>query len=307
MGQLLSHQSGLPLGTIGPPSEYAPGSSMPTARQFIETDARLVAEPGSGFAYSDVGFNMLQLAVESVTGESFAGYMQRAVLAPLGMEDSSYAWQETYAGALATGYEINGTPVEPYVYPAGASGGLLADVDDLARFVAAEVADAAGVLSADSIDAMHEERVEIPGLYGFVADGYAYGHFIERLSDGRTAVWHGGQGHGWMTHFHAVPDTGDGIVVLTNSQRSWPFLAHVLTDWARWSGVGTVNFGLITRATTFVWALIALLGAVTLWRIGRLVVGLVRGSRQVAPFSQSGALKRAVQFVVGGLLLALVE
>jgi hypothetical protein len=40
-----------------------------------------------------------------------------------------------------------------------------------------------------------------------------------------------------MTHFHSVPETGDGIVILTNSQRSWPFFSEILGDWAAWCGL----------------------------------------------------------------------
>ena len=36
---------------------------------------------------------MLQLAIEEVTGEPFASYMQREVLDPLGMTHSSFAWR----------------------------------------------------------------------------------------------------------------------------------------------------------------------------------------------------------------------
>jgi hypothetical protein len=43
----------------------------------------------------------------------------------------------------------------------------------------------------------------------------------------------------------AVPETGDAIVLLTNSQRSWPFIAHVLSDWAQWRGFPSVGMGRI--------------------------------------------------------------
>ncbi len=38
----------------------------------------------------------------------------------------------------------------------------------------------------------------------------------------------------WMTYSHLVPETGDGIVVLANSQRSWPLFSHLLSDWAHY-------------------------------------------------------------------------
>jgi CubicO group peptidase (beta-lactamase class C family) len=279
-----------------------------------------VSEPGGGFSYSDVGFNVLELIVEEVTGESFVGYMDRAVLAPLGMEDSSYAWRPEYAAGLAAGHEMDGTPVPPYVYPASAAGGLFVTVDDVARFVAAGMLTAPGaggaaqgsgshvreVLTADAIRRMYQPRAEIPGLYGQVADAYGLGHFIERLPDGRTAIWHGGQGHGWMTHFHSVPRSGDGIVVLTNSQRSWPFLASVLPLWAHWSGIGDVRFSVIIPATRVFWGVVAAVALAAIWQAYRLVVGVVRGSRRPALVSAGRPLSRGVQLLGGTGLIALV-
>src|SRR6056297_1272539 len=78
-------------------------------------------------------------------------------------------------------------------------------------------------------------------LFGLTTDGYWLGHFTETLSDGRHAVWHGGQGYGWMSHMHLVPDTGDGIVILSNSQRAWPLFAALLKDWSTGLGVAPVG------------------------------------------------------------------
>ncbi len=308
--RVLSNRSGLPLGTIGPPTEYAPDEPRPTALEFVNDDAVIVHEPGSGFLYSDVAFNTLELVVEAATGESFADFMGREVLSPLGMTDSSYAWQDRYATDLAMGHEMDGTPVAPYVYPARASGGLFVDVEDVARFVAAGAIRSTdprgGVLTAESLEEIYEPRAEIPGLYGFVADSYGFGHFIETLPDGRQAVWHGGQGHGWMTHFHSVPDSGDGIVILTNSQRAWPLIASVLPEWARWSGAGSVRFGVIVPATRGFWALIAFAGTIALWRAFRLVAGFRARSRRFAPLARPNRVGRLIELLFGFGLIAFV-
>jgi hypothetical protein len=68
-----------------------------------------------------------------------------------------------------------------------------------------------------------------------------------------------------MTHFHFVPESGDGIVILTNSQRSWPFMAQVLRDWGQWNGFGTLKFGRIIFATTAMWTLIGLVLLASTW------------------------------------------
>ncbi|MFO8064990.1 MAG: serine hydrolase domain-containing protein [Spirochaetia bacterium] len=291
VSRLLSNTAGLPLGRVGPAVEYAPGSEMPSKRSYLAEEVRLVQEPGAGFIYSNVGFNLLELVVENVSGQGFESYMKEAVLEPLGMREASYAWEERLSGLMPTGYELDGTPVPPYVYPVNGSGGLFADTEDLARFVIA------------TMEQQHTPLVEIPGLFGFAADAYGVGHFIETLPDGRRAVWHGGQGHGWMTHFHAIPETGDGIVILTNSQRSWPFMSSVLTDWARWSGAGRVKFGIIVWASRVLRAALALVVLGALARAYRLAREVIRRERRVAPLSPVARVSRAIQAGAGALVI----
>jgi CubicO group peptidase (beta-lactamase class C family) len=301
--RLLSGNAGMPLGPIGTRAEYPPGTDMPSLRDYLGREALPIREPGSGFLYSNVGFNLLELVIEEVTGRDFAEYMAAEVLRPLGMRGSSYSWDEGYRSSLPMGYELHGAPVPPYVYSVRASGGLFTDAEDIARFVSASMTGPyftdRSVLLGESIRLIHAPQVKIEGLFAVVADSYGFGHFIETLPDGRRAVWHGGQGHGWMTHFHLVPESGDGIVILTNSQRSWPFIAKVLSEWATWRGLGSVGFGRITYATTTLWAIIGAVGLATLWLAYRLVRGLLRGARRLAPLGRQHRAGRLLLAVFG--------
>ncbi len=153
---------------------------------------------------------------------------------------------------------------------------------------------------------LYTPQVDIPGLSGAVADSYGLGHFIEKLPNGRQAVWHGGQGHGWMTHFHLIPASGDGIVILTNSQRSWPLIAQVLRDWSTWSGIGPVKFSRITYAVTGLQIVVGLIMLASLWQFYRLAAGLLSGSRRFAPLSIAHRRARLILAVLGvGIMAAL--
>ncbi len=235
--QLLSHTAGMPLGTIG--VRYSPKEDVPSLEESLSKDAVLKQEPGLSFSYSNTGFNLLELLIEEVTGHDFAEYMAEEVLNPLGMHHSGFTWSEEWEPPVPIGYDLDGNPVPVYVYPDKASGGLFATVEDIATFITAGMINFSPrgheVLDAQSINKLYTPTVEIPGLYGLAFDSYGLGHFIESLPNDRKAVSHGGQGSGWMTHFHSVPETGDGIVILTNSQRSWPLIAHILSDWAEWN------------------------------------------------------------------------
>ena len=300
---LLSGNAGMPLGTIGKDIEYAPQSQMPSLQGYLTSEAHLIQKPGLGYMYSNVGFNLLELLIEDITGRDFAEYMADEILLPLGMQDSSFAWNESLGSSVPNGHELDGTPVPPYVYPVKASGGLLASVEDIARFVSAGMTDYYhtdhNVLTKKSLSQLYTPEVEVSGIYSFVSESYGFGHFIETLPTGQNAVWHGGQGHGWMTHFHSIPKTGDGIVILTNSQRSWPLIAEVLTDWAKWNDLGSVRFSRITYATTASWILVGLIALVSLWVVYRLVHGLCHRNRRFAPPSRNSRDKRLSQVILG--------
>lgn len=307
--RLLSGNTGLSLGTIGKTVEYEPQTPMPTLQDFLNQEVNWHQEPGSGFMYSNTGYSLLELLIEEVTGRDFAAYMADEILAPLGMKYSSFAWQEWFHSAIPTGYELNGSAVPPYVYPARASGGLFATVKDIASFVCAGMTGAhvdCEVLKWESIQQIYTPQVEIDGLFGFVADEYGFGHFIEILSDGRKAVWHGGQGHGWMTHFHSIPESGDGIVILTNSQRSWPFMAQVLSDWSGWLGIKPVKMGRITIAVKALWTLIGFVALISLLQAYWLFTGLIKANRRFAPFSLEHRVVRLLQMVFGLVIIAVL-
>lgn len=295
---LLSHTAGMPLGSIG--LRYAPGEKKPALRQQLLADAFLKQEPGRSFSYSNTGFNILEALIEEITERDFSEYMKNELLLPLGMEHSSFDWNESFNDQIPKGYDLKGNPVPVYVYAEKASGGLFASVADIAAFLAAgmtndSVADRK-VINTQSINELYMPRADIHGFYGLAFDAYGFGHFIESLSNGRIAVSHGGQGTGWMTHFHSVPSTGDGIVILTNSQRSWLLISHLLTDWAGWNGFSGVGMSRILLGEKIIRTLIVLLLSLLLWQAGRLIIAVFSGRRRFRLLSGTSGLKSYVYF-----------
>ena len=266
--QLLSHTGGLPLGDVF--TIYSPHEEMPSLREKLTQEAVLVREPGSAFSYSNTGYNLLELLIEEVTGQAFGDYMRREILHPLGMNRSTFIWDEGFDPAVPVGYDLRGKPVPVYVYPEKASGGLFATAEDIAAFTIAGMKDAPHdkqLISPESIEALHTPAAKEIGIYSLVFDAYGLGHYIETLPNGERAISHGGQGTGIMTHFHAIPETGDAIVILTNSQRSWPFISYLLRDWARWRGVESIGMGRIIWGKYWLWAVIGLIWSAVILQV----------------------------------------
>ncbi len=301
--QLLSNSAGLGIGDFT--ARHPPGAAL-ALRAAMERDFEVIDAPGAAFHYSNIGFNLLEILIEDVSGQDFGDFMSEMVLTPLGAGQASFDWSPALAERMPVGHDLQAQRIAPHVYPARASGGLLADSDDLARFVLAGM-DAPHRTAEDGLpDAllalMHTAQVPVGGVYGVVSDGYGLGHFTETLSDGRTVVWHGGQGYGWMSHFHLVPESGDAIILLTNSQRAWPLFAAVLRAWSGALGVAPVGMARVVHFWTLglVLTLSLALGAAA--QALRLAIGWRRGRRRW----QRPTLARNVLALGGGGLIAIV-
>jgi len=302
---LLSHTSGLPLGTIG--VKYLPAQERPSLRESLTEEAIPVCMPGSTFCYSNTGYNLLELLIEEVTARDFSMYMHDEILKPLGMMSSGYRCKPRYAKQVPTGYDVGGNPVALYVYPEKGSGGLFSTLEDYSRFLIGGVK--SGCMSndhhsgEDMRDLMYQPQVKISGLYGFAFPFYGLGHFIEPLADGNTAVSHGGQGSGWMTHFHYLPEQGDGIIIFCNSQRSWPLFAHILRDWSEWGGGGKIGMGRIVSAAIGLWAINISIGLVSISIIGRMLYGLICRNRLIKGIANQRNFTRFATFILGLILI----
>ncbi len=305
--RLLSMNAGLPLGTVD--VIYSPEDNIPSLRDRLTEEAFLIKEPGSGFYYSNVSFNLLELLIEDVSSRDFAEFMESEILKPLGMNQSTYTWQNTLYPPVPTGYDLNGKPIPVYVYPEKGSGGLFASVEDVASFAIAGMKEnnsiKQGVLKPETIKQLYNPEVEIIGFYSLAFDAYGLGHFIEILPDGNFTVSHGGQGSGIMTHFQSFPDSGEGIVILTNSQRSWPVFAYILRDWGNWLGYPSLGMSIIIMGQTLLYLLISLVLLIVIWQLWILICGMLSGNRRFMPLSHNGLVLRIIKLFLAVILTSL--
>jgi len=305
--QLLSHTAGLPLGDVF--TIYSPNEKRPSLKEALTKEAYLIQEPGLSFFYSNTGFNLLELLIEEVTGQTFDEYMTQEILKPLGMNHSTFTWSEQLEPQVPVGYNLAGEAIPVYVYPEKGSGGLFATAEDIATFVTAGMIgdfQEYRVLEPQYINQLYTPAAEKIGVYSLVFDSYGFGHYLERFPSGEKAISHGGQGTGIMTHFHAVPETKDGIVILTNSQRSWPFIAYILSDWAKWNGFSHVGMSRIIWGEYVQWALIGSIWFIALLQLWRLIEGVIFKRLEFKPLSKKNSLLRFIQGSMSFVLIAVL-
>lgn len=110
--------------------------------QFVEPDGKMKFhfDPGARYGYSGDGITLLQFVLEEGLGLNVQNELQRRVFEPWGMTRTSLIWRPDFAGNLADGWDIKGTP-EPHDERGRvrAAGSMDTTIDDFARFAAAYI------------------------------------------------------------------------------------------------------------------------------------------------------------------------
>jgi CubicO group peptidase (beta-lactamase class C family) len=237
IGRIMSHSAGLSL------SDY-PGEdpSLPAAPRAVALfgppdDALRQIIPAGGFRYSGGGWSLLQLVIEELTGAPFATHMALHVLFPLGLAASAFGFTPAIACVIATPFAGDGSALPVYRYQAAAAAGLYATAGDLARFLAAHMTGrngapaGRGILSPAGLAALIAPRVATGGQDG-LWPWYGSGYEIARR-DGRRLIGHSGVNRGWRARMAALPDSGSGIAILTNSDNGGALIDALIEDWVR--------------------------------------------------------------------------
>ncbi|GAB4003543.1 hypothetical protein GCM10029992_45670 [Glycomyces albus] len=154
-------------------------------------EADPAAEPGAEHRYASANYLVLGAIVEAVTGETYADYLQRAVLDPLDMDGAITTAERAEAVPEGHSYCF-GRPVGMGLRfdPTGPSYGYLGGtIEDLAAFAEANLSGGEGVLEPETIERMHTPAATMSGstAYGL---GWKDSGFNDDL--GTRTIWHSG-------------------------------------------------------------------------------------------------------------------
>jgi CubicO group peptidase (beta-lactamase class C family) len=197
------------------------GERLPSLAEYYRDGLRVVAQPGTAFAYSNHGYATLGQIVEDVTGTPLERYFRERIFEPLGMEDTDLLRSERVASRLATGYGLGrrgaeAVPDRDWIGAAG--GGIYSTTRDIARFAAALLGGGANqhgsVLEpatlATMFEAYHRPDPRLPG----------WGLGFARAEAGtHRVVGHDGILPGFNSELLVAPDDGVGVVAFTNGSK----------------------------------------------------------------------------------------
>ena len=242
IGMLMGNASGLPEDNGW--ADHELGLSRDDFLAVVAAGLEFADRPGDGYQYSNIGFWLLGVIVENVTGRDFAEFATETLLEPLGLADTRYdAARYDHQLNLALGF---GTFDEgatwfdrPYVGTGigGCAASMFSTVSDIARWSgwlsSAFDPDNSddSILSRASRRSMQRihtstpspsERTTEPTLEGI---GYGLGLFVENDVRFGLIAQHSGGLPGFSSNMRWHLESGLGVVVFANTNGVRPGIA----------------------------------------------------------------------------------
>lgn len=216
---LLTHSAGF-AGGIG--DDYEDISTEDFVSRALNSQLRFT--PGSDYNYSNVGFSLLAIIIEKISGQSYEEYLREHLFLPAGMESTGYLIPKWNGSLMATGYRNNnrwGKPTEKWTsgnisWHLKGNGGILSTVRDMYKWHESLLTE--DILSAEAKAKFYKPHVrEGEGAQSF----YAYGWAIFPTPRETNLVAHNGGNGVFFADFWRYLEEDITIIVMCNSSNRY--------------------------------------------------------------------------------------
>jgi len=213
--RLLKHQSGLPIHLERLVALEEKPISSADILAIINT-AHLSFTPGEQYEYSNLNYHLAALAIESVTGKSYAQVLQDRTFGPLHMRSSGVERFPNTPTNRANGYSKGLLGIKQddnNVSYALGSGDIFSTVDDL--FIWDQALSDSKLLSEKSKTLLFSGESNDLGNYGY---GFRIQDYQRELQtkDHGVLVRHGGSMDGFLSNYHRYTADKLPVIVLAN-------------------------------------------------------------------------------------------
>jgi CubicO group peptidase (beta-lactamase class C family) len=232
---LLTHTSGLlDYEDVIPKGTEIPVLDREVLRLLMQQD-KTYFPPGTKYRYSNSGYALLALIVETRSGNTFARFLQANIFRPLGMADTlAYERGLSVVPRRAYGYSADGNGFKRTDQSLTSSvlgdGGIYSSVADLYQWDQALYSDRLVSQKMLKLAFTPGPATEHPDT------GYGFGWFIGQYR-GLREMWHSGNSIGFTTRIARFPDRKFTVIILTNrNEADIAEFPHRIADWCLFSG-----------------------------------------------------------------------
>ena len=179
-------------------------------------------KPGARWEYSNTGYILLGMVIESVTKKPYGDFLSERIFKPLKMKDTGYLEPPDKSKNRAIGYDWVEDTFRPSPYFSGgfSAGGLISTVSDMAKWDAA--LNTEKLIKAKSLDQMFMPAKLADGkVVSFDFRGeqssYGFGWFLTSYRGHKIAT-HGGVVSGFSSQIMLFTDDNISIIVNSNGK-----------------------------------------------------------------------------------------
>ncbi len=182
------------------------------------------SEPGTKVKYSGEGFEYLRHAIENKFDKPFEELVYSIVFMPYGMNDSRLLWDENmHKSRYAEEHNKEGEPYDllKRTKDACASDDVLTTIEDYCLF-GVNVMNGSGLT-----EEVYEDMLRLQAI-AKTNEGFGLGWYIKQnFYKGEFALMHTGSDAGVAAKVILLPESGRGIVMLTNGDNGFDIINKV--------------------------------------------------------------------------------
>jgi beta-lactamase class C len=186
--------------------------------------------PGTCYSYQNSVFSLIEPVVEKVTGDSYAHLVEQRIFKPLGMQTASVGLEPFLANSNRAQPHVKGNKrwltvkVLPNYYRVAPAAGVNASINDMGKWLAAQLGANPGVVQPEVAGELVAPRVRTPRELHrrewdqMLTDAhYGLGWRVYQMGD-RQIAYHSGWVSGYRADIAYSPVDGIGITVLLNAE-----------------------------------------------------------------------------------------
>ncbi len=185
-------------------------------------------DPGTKYSYSGEGLHLLQYVIEQITGRGLEDLAREKIFNPLGMDMTSYVWQQRFENKYCNGHTASGEVIpKDKEDEAGGAGSMETTLADYSKFLVAVMNKR--LLKESTFAEMIKPQIRIKSKKQFGPDAkvdtdafnainlsYGLGGGLLRTKYG-TGFFKEGHGDGFQHYFIFFPEKKIGVLIMTNS------------------------------------------------------------------------------------------